>query len=447
MTMATSFLPAGARKRVMLEAMTRLTALQSVVSSARVFDVYLVDSRGVLLAHRDQQQIVRRIAATWLPKLESLDSGRSASMTIEYARTGTPLIGGFARITAGGLLVGVEIPKEAAYLTAQDLLAHLLVVALGLLIVAALLSTFWSRRITSPLEQLSGAARIVGTGRFDIQLQKSSQDEIGDLADSFNQMASELARHERELKETQLALVQSEKMAAFGQLGAGIAHEVKNPLAGILGFAQLSLRKAEKDTPLFKNLEVIEKETKRCKNIIENLLKFARQETVAFQPTDINQVVEDAVVIMDHQLGIHHIKVHKDLVAGLPPIMGNANQIQQVLMNLMINAQQALDGKAGDVRIATRLRDDGHVEVRIKDSGPGIPKEIQSRLFEPFFTTKPAGKGTGLGLSVSYGIVKDHKGEIMVRSEAGNGAEFIIILPQLAVEPARAAEAAPAERT
>ena len=439
LTMAISFLPADARRHVVLEAMIRLTTLQRIVSSTRVFEVFLVDSRDVLLAHRDQQLTAQRIAITWLPKLEGLKDGLSASSTVEHTRNGIALIGGFARVTVGRLLVGVEIPKEAASVTARDLLANLLLVALILLIVAAVLSTFWSRRITSPIEQLSRAALVVGTGRFDVQVPKTSQDEIGDLAESFNQMASELARREQALKEAQLALVQSEKMAAFGQLGAGIAHEVKNPLAGILGFAQLSLRKTEKESPLYKNLEVIEKETKRCKNIIENLLKFARQETVAFQSTDLHQVVEDTIGLMEHQLGIHQIKVHKDLAAGLPPFMGNANQIQQVLMNLLINTQQALDGSPGDVRIATGLRDDGRLEIRIKDSGPGIPKEIQSRLFEPFFTTKPAGKGTGLGLSVSYGIITDHRGEIQVTSEVGSGAEFIIILPQLA------ADAGPAE--
>lgn len=429
LTLTASFLPSGARKRIVLEAVISLDALQAIVSSSSVFEIFLVDSRGALLAHRDAALTAAAGQVTWLPELEGLDSGRSVSTTVEYTRGKKRLVGGFARVAQGGLIVGVQIPREAAYLTGQELLANLIVVALVLLIIAALLSTVWSRRITSPIEKLSDAARVVGTGQFDIRLQRSSRDEIGDLADSFNHMASELASRVQELKNTQLALVQSEKMAAFGQLGAGIAHEVKNPLAGILGFAQLSLRKADKDSPLYKNLEVIEKETKRCKNIIEHLMKFARQERVAFQPTDLNEVVEDSVAIVDHQLGLHRIKVAKDLAPGLPPIMGNANQIQQVLMNLLINAQQAMDGKPGEVRVATSRWKDGSVVISISDTGPGIPKEIQPRLFEPFFTTKPAGKGTGLGLSVSYGIIRDHHGDITVQSEPGQGASFIITFP------------------
>jgi signal transduction histidine kinase len=302
-------------------------------------------------------------------------------------------------------------------------------VSLALLIMSALLGLFWSRRVTRPIEQLSKASKFVGKGEFDITVQRTSRDEIGDLAESFNEMAAELNTREKALKEAQAALVQSEKMAAFGQLGAGIAHEVKNPLAGILGFAQLSLRKVEEDSQIHRNLMIIQRETRRCKTIIENLLKFARQEKVSRNPTEINPVVEDSISIIDHQLGINQVRLEKDLSSGLPPFLGNANQIQQVLMNLMMNSQQAMEGKPGLITITTRRLETGEIEVRVRDDGPGIPEEIQDKLFEPFFTTKATGKGTGLGLSVSYGIIKDHNGDIRVESKPGMGTAFIIILP------------------
>jgi len=204
---------------------------------------------------------------------------------------------------------------------------------------------------------------------------------------------------------------------------------VKNPLAGILGITQLSLRGVEGGHPLQKNLLIIEKETKRCKTIIENLLKFARQEQVAFDAVDIPQVVADAVAIVDHQLGIHSIRVEQDLEPGLPDCQGNANQLQQVLMNLMINAQQAMAGSSGTLKLSARRGERDGVELRVSDTGPGIPKEIQGRIFDPFFTTKPAGEGTGLGLSVTYGIVKEHGGEIRLESEEGEGTTFVITLP------------------
>jgi signal transduction histidine kinase len=135
------------------------------------------------------------------------------------------------------------------------------------------------------------------------------------------------------------------------------------------------------------------------------------------------------MAIVDHQLGLQKVRLETEFASGLPRIMGNANQIQQVLLNLMINAQQAMNSEPGLVRISTRMMDSKEVEIRVSDTGSGIPKEIQSKIFEPFFTTKPTGKGTGLGLSVSYGIVKDHKGNISVESEMGKGTTFVIVFP------------------
>lgn len=418
----------GSAKGV-LSAVLRPDGLLRITGRSRLFETFLVDNGGKLLAHSDPEQFVRRMEADWIPPSGVTQSAQSAVTTMEYAYGEKEMIGGFAQAEFGGVLAGAQIPRTAAFIASRTLLNNLVYVSLGLLLGAALLTLFLSRRVTRPIIQLHDAAKKVGEGKFDVQVTPTSRDEIGDLALSFNQMAEGLSSREEALKQAQAQLVQSEKMAAFGQLGAGIAHEVKNPLAGILGYAQLALRKLEPDHPLQNNLKIIEKETKRCKTIIENLMKFARQEKVAHEPVEINRVVEDTAALMDHQLGIHRVRLEKELAADLPPVLGNANQLQQVLMNLLINAQQAMDGKGGQVRMTTSRPAPGRVEIRVRDTGPGIPQEIQSRLFEPFFTTKPAGKGTGLGLSVTYGIVKDHKGEIRMESEPGQGAEFIISLP------------------
>jgi len=411
---------------VTTSAVIRLERLQELAGRSRVFDTFLVDSSGRYLAHADGSKVGTPQRVEWW---ERVNDARASGMTLEYRNQGKEMVGGFSRTQLGGLVVGVQIPKSAAYLTSRELLGDLLLLSLALLVGAALLSQFWSRRLTRPIEKLSEATRMVGQGRFEIEVKADSKDEIGALADSFNKMAQELKTREKALKDLYGQLVQSEKMAAFGALGAGIAHEVKNPLAGILGIAQLSLRGVEDGNPLEKNLRIIEKETKRCKTIIENLLKFARQEQVEFGEVDIAQVVADALAIVDHQLGINSIKVEKELEPGIPPCRGNANQLQQVLMNLMINAQQAMDGCRGTVKLAARRLESGGVELRVSDTGPGIRREIQGRIFDPFFTTKPAGQGTGLGLSVTYGIVKDHGGEIRLESEEGEGSTFIITLP------------------
>ena len=429
LTLAIPFESEGFEDQAVVAAVIRMDKLLRLAGRSKVFETFVVDTEGTLLAHSDPGKVAQQTVVDWIPGLKGLQDQRSLGTTIEYSQDGVEMVGGFAPVEFSRLLAGVQIPMTAAYLTARELLNNLIGISLALLMASGVFGLVWSRRITRPIVQLSKAARVVGSGDFNVQVENHSSDEIGELADSFNHMTSELNTREEALKQAQSALVQSEKMAAFGQLGAGIAHEVKNPLAGILGFAQLSMRKVEKGSPLYNNLATIEKETKRCKSIIDNLMKFARQEKTVHKPIEINSVVEDAVAIVDHQLGINQIRLEKNLAPDLPKIKGDANQIQQVLMNLMINAQQAMDGKPGQVRITTRLVDAGHIEIRTSDTGPGIPEEIRARVFEPFFTTKAAGKGTGLGLSVTYGIIKDHQGEIRIESEPGKGTTFMISLP------------------
>lgn len=420
--------PEGKRPEA-LAALIRIDDLMRLSKRSGVFETFIIDAQDIFLSHTNPEMISQPIPQEWAKSLTGLRQGKSIGTTIQYRLKETETIGGFSYLGFGGLTAGVQIPKAAAYLTARELLNNLIWIALTLLIASAVIGLFGSRVITKPIEKLSDATRVIAKGQFNISVDVKSRDEIGMFATSFNQMTSELNVREKALKEAQTALIHSEKMAAFGQLGAGIAHEVKNPLAGILGYAQLTLRKLEKGTPLYENVEVIEKETKRCKTIIDNLLKFARQEKVAFHPIDVNRVMEDAVTIVNHQLAIHKIKIEKTLAPDIPTVMGDANQLQQVIMNLMINAQQAMAEKPGAVTVATRLLNPESIEIRVSDTGPGIPKEIQTRIFEPFFTTKPAGEGTGLGLSVSYGIIKEHKGEIRIESEVGRGSTFIITLP------------------
>jgi len=422
---------------VVISAVIRLDDMLRLAGRSKAFETLIIDGQGALLAHTDPGLVVTRTAVPWVPNVQALGGPKSLGTTQEYVLNGKEMVGGFASVHFGGVVAGVQIPKTAAYLTARELLNDLILVALALLVSAALLGLFWANRITRPIEEFSMAARVVAKGQFDIHLKPASRDEIGELADSFNQMTSELKGREQALQDAQSALIQSEKLAALGQFSAGIAHEVRNPLAGILAYAQLALRKLKPTDSLFESLEIIEKETKRCKKTMENLLKFARQEKVQFQITDVNRVVEDTAALADHQLGLHKVRLEKELEPNLPAILGDANQLEQVLMNLLINAQQAMEGQSGSVKIATRLAQGDRIEIQVRDTGPGIPEEIRARIFEPFFTTKPVGKGTGLGLSVSYGIVKNHKGEIRVESGTGQGTTFTISLPM-----ARTAEVA-----
>ena len=398
----------------------------SLGRSAGAFQVFLVDNSGRVIVHSDRRVMAKAPVLDFVPEL-----GAGTSVVANEFRLGSEaMIGGFARMRFHGLRAGAQVPSAAAYLASKRLLATLVTVSLLLLAGIAVASIVWSSHLTRSLAKLARAAQEIGRGRFDARVSVRTRDELGQLADSFNQMATELRAREQALRSAQAQLIQSEKMAAFGQLGAGIAHEIKNPLAGVLGLVQLTSRAMPAEDPTKAALATIEKETKRCRSIIDNLLRFARPEKVAREPVALSSVVADAVALTRHTMGTHGIELRIDVPETLPKVHASANQIQQVLMNLVMNAEQALESRGhGVVTIAATNGADNFVEIRVADDGPGIPKGALERIFEPFFTTKPAGKGTGLGLSVSFGIVRDHGGTIRVESEPGGGATFVIRLP------------------
>jgi len=410
-------------------AIIRMDRLLSLCKQSQVFVTFLTDAWGRYLVHPQTGAIIAHNEESIPVPFTELDKMGNIGMVREYRQPQGDVIAGIAPIGVGGLLAIAQVPKSAIYLTTRELLSNMLYLSLALLTLSALLSITWSRLITRPLEQLSKATRELGQGKFDVNVKVSSRDEISELADSFNSMATELDGREKSLKQTQAALVQSEKMSAFGQLGAGIAHEVKNPLAGILGLTQLSLRRLDPDTPVFRNLQLVEKETKRCQMIMENLLRFARKEEVAYDTVHIEQVIADTAAIVEHQLNINQVTLTTEVATDLPTMEGNANQLQQVLMNLTINAQQAMKGVPGKVAIHADLDPKQQLRIRVEDNGPGMPAAIRAKIFEPFFSTKPSGEGTGLGLSVSYGIIREHRGEISVDSTPDKGTVFTILLP------------------
>jgi two-component system NtrC family sensor kinase len=227
-------------------------------------------------------------------------------------------------------------------------------------------------------------------------------------------------------------LLQSEKMSSVGQLVSGVAHELNNPLTGIMGFAQLLLLR-ELDETARKQVETIYAEAERASKIVSNLLTFARRRRAQKEPANLNTLIERVLELRNYDLRVRNIDVDLALDPALPDTMVDANQIQQVFLNIVINAEQAMkeeDG-AGTLRIASKT-DGRTVTVSFEDSGPGMSAETLRRIFDPFFTTKDAGEGTGLGLTISYGIVEEHGGRIWAESEHGRGTRFIIELPVIA---------------
>ena len=261
---------------------------------------------------------------------------------------------------------------------------------------------------------------------------------IKELEKNRDELVVKVEERIKELKDAQSQLFQSAKMSAVGQLGAGVAHELNNPMGGILGYSQFILEKLKK--PEFgpedfkscsRYIESIERESERCKKIVENLLKFSRRPvSVKPEPLDIGKAIEETLSITSHQLKIKNIKITTDIKPDLFKVTGVTNQLQQIFTNLILNAQQAMP-EGGELKITAENISPGQVKMEFTDTGCGIPEEVLSRIFEPFFTTKEVGKGTGLGLSVVYQIIQDHKGTIDVNSQAGKGTTFTIVLPAI----------------
>ncbi len=234
---------------------------------------------------------------------------------------------------------------------------------------------------------------------------------------------------EKKLHETHLQLVSSEKMASLGKLAAGIAHEINNPLGGILIYSSLMLEDLKEEDPKKGDLARIVQEAGRCKEIVKSLLEFARQTEPKMEPTDINRAINDGLFFLVNQALFYNIEIVKKFDPFLPFVKGNASQLKQVFMNIIVNAAEAMHG-SGTLTISTYPAPDRKVvSVEFTDTGEGIPEENLTRIFDPFFTTKDVGKGTGLGLATSYGIIEEHGGKIGVKSRVGEGTTFTIELP------------------
>jgi two-component system NtrC family sensor kinase len=239
----------------------------------------------------------------------------------------------------------------------------------------------------------------------------------------------ERKRIRKELENTQIQLLQAEKMASLGKLSAGVAHQINNPLGGIILFAKLILEEYELEDGVKKDIQRILRDADRCRNIVKELLEFTRQTRHLMQPNDLNRALERTLFLLESQALFQNIEVKKDFDQTLPTANSDAQQMYHLFMNLILNAVQAMDGKGTLTLKTTAKTDKNRVQIEIADTGPGIPEEALPHLFEPFFTTKEEGKGTGLGLSLAYNIVENHGGSIAAENHPDQGANFIINLP------------------
>jgi|SRR5215467_5717802 len=339
-----------------------------------------------------------------------------------------------------------QLAQSTLQILACDLLAMLAIGVLSWL--------FIHKVVSRPLRKLQAGTERLSRGELGYQIKLQSQDQIGDLASSFNLMSLQLRsaneqmvswartledrvdEKTRELKRAHDEVLHVETMASLGKMAAVVAHEINNPLSGILTYSKL-IRKwidrgqasAEKKEEAIQSLDLISSESRRCGDLVKSLLSFSRTAPMNLQPTDINRVLEQCVLLLRHNLDLAAIQLHTELGEGLPRLQCDPAQIEQVLLALIVNSIDAMP-KGGDLWVRSAIDKTGTaVVLTVRDDGTGIPPEILAKAFEPFVTTKEQGHGTGLGLAVSRGIVERHGGKIALQSELGKGTTITIMLP------------------
>lgn len=335
---------------------------------------------------------------------------------------------------------------------AQDqVFAFSIIIILLINVVSAI---FIRQLVHKPVHQLIDGAKAISEKNLNYKIPITSKTELGELADAFNDMTEKLKNaydeiknwskslenkvdeKTDELKRAHAHLIQIEKMASLGQLSATVAHELNNPLEGIITLTKLQMKRLDKENltkedfeNVFKDLSFIAEESLRCGNIVKNLLLFSRQQVEEFKESDLEQIIERSIMLIAHHMQMHDIKLVRNFKLSNPTIFCSAAQIQQATIALMINSIEAMPS-GGTITIRMFDTDDDNISIQISDTGHGIQTDIQDKIFEPFFTTKEDGKGVGLGLSVVYGIVNAHNGKITVDSVVGQGTTFNIVLPR-----------------
>jgi two-component system NtrC family sensor kinase len=333
----------------------------------------------------------------------------------------------------GMLYVGV-LEEKYADMRRNALTVFVLIIAAGMALAIGL-GYFLEHKIMGPVHQLIKASQKVSEGNLAPDIDPISKDEIGVLQKTFKDMIDSLKeRDRRRREESETRMLQSEKQASVGRLAAGVAHEINNPLTGVLTFTRILLRRKDITEEARGHLEKIAQSTVRVKKIVQGLLDFSRQTTLDKEPTDINKLVRSTIEQMENQALIKGVKLSLNPGENLPTIVLDRGQFQGVIFNIILNALDATE-RGGSITVSTGISVSANetgkkgVEISISDTGCGIPPDNLDKLFDPFFSTKEVGKGTGLGLPVSYGIVQRHGGSIRVQSEVGRGSTFTVWIP------------------
>ncbi len=419
-------------------------------------EIHVVNTEGVVMASTKPEFVGFPLEEAIQHKEEGLkdvlEGGLSYSIE-QMEHLGVKVLDMSVPIRENDQIIGalhyVEPYIKLETLIKESFIHHLIFALVLIISLTIFINLLLSKMVARPIMDLSKAMDSIKVSGTSDVIPVAANDEIGLLATSFNEMSQSLKQREqevknyttrleemvdertKELKESQDQLIQTEKLASMGKLAGYIAHEINNPIGIIYSRAEcILLDSKEKRYPgfLMKDIEVIKKHSNRIATIVKGMLTFSRKAPAEFSDVDINKIIDETLLLFEKQFLTNNVKVLKKIDCDLPNIRGNSTQLQQVFFNIIHNALDVMpDG--GDIRIQSQCDSGEMVYISISDSGPGISKEHMKKMFEPFFTTKKEGKGTGLGLAVTYGIIKDHKGEIKVRNLAGAGTVFEILLP------------------
>jgi two-component system, NtrC family, sensor kinase len=391
----------------------------------KILYAMILDPRGKVIAHNSMREvgnsyrdeITQRVLTSWntllqYPTDRVLDI--STPLAISTKRWGTLRIG-----------ISLEnLKKEVSSLALQYILYTGLFILLAIIVIA-----FLFRLITKPLKLLTQEMDETRPGEDPPSLSAAAagQDEIGILRRSFYRLLKRIKEDEREKERTQRSLLLTEKMVAIGKLTAGVAHEINNPLGGLLNCIYHFKRGTQSPEKQQEYLQLMEDGIKRIQKTVTNLLEYARSPRLERSTTDFNSMVERTLSLLDYQIRKNRIEVAKDISCQLPFLQVDRNQMEQVFVNIILNAIQAME-EGGVLRIGARTGDERLI-MTISDTGKGIPEDILPKVFDPFLTTKGEGKGTGLGLWITQGIVERHGGTIQLSSQEGRGTTVEIQLP------------------
>ncbi len=385
-------------------------------------EVYLLDNKGFIFAHPSDDRVGQFAANTPQDMKEVYFTGESKN------EQGDTLVTSYRRVEGSNLYAVASIQKDMAFTILEDLFWQTLAIGLGFIILAFVFASFFAKKFTQSFSEIKSILTNFRRGQFQVKV--NANDEIGELEDDFEDLRCHLINREKEWDHEKEALAQKERTSAFEELSGRLANEIKSPLLGILGHAQLAKMKANGEFK--KHVEIIEQETRKVRELIESLIKFARLEKVPFSRVDLHQVLNRILNFVNHQFLLKGIKLYKHF-ESTSEVYANVNQLEYVLLNLMMNASQAVENSdQKEIHIYLRnIEDKKCVQLKIQDTGPGMSAEVKERIFEPLFTDEKSSFSDrrGIGLSASLGIMKNHKAKFYVESDMGSGTAFFIELP------------------